>query len=116
MEEFKLGRTGNEILKISLDRCKEEGLNASIYSHPLGFHGHAAGPTIGLWNNQVSVPGKGDYPLYYSTCYAIELNNKYNVPEWDNQQVTIGLEEDGVYTKDGCKFIDGRMTSYYLIK
>jgi len=72
---------------------------------------------VGLWNRQDGVPVRGDYPLYYNTCYAIEMNNIYEVPEWDGQSVRMGLEEGGVYTKkDGCKFIDGRQTKFFIIK
>ncbi|MBN1136498.1 MAG: M24 family metallopeptidase, partial [Anaerolineae bacterium] len=46
-EEMVLGRTGNEVLRAALDKAKAKGLQASIYTHPLGYHGHAAGPTIG---------------------------------------------------------------------
>ncbi|KPK95552.1 hypothetical protein AMJ80_04955 [bacterium SM23_31] len=116
MGEFKVGRTGNEILLTSLKKAKDEGLQPSIYTHPLGVYGHAAGPTIGLWDRQEGVPVRGDYPLYVNTCYAIELNNRYSVPEWDNQEVRIALEEGGVFTEEGCNFIDGRMTKFYLIK
>lgn len=116
MEEHKKGRTGNEVLKSTLAKAKAEGLDPSVYCHPLGIHGHAAGFVVGLWNRQDGVPVRGDYPLYYNTCYAIELNNKYKVPEWENQNVQIGLEEGGVFTKEGCKFIDGRQTDYYIIK
>ncbi len=60
---------------------------------------------------------RGDYPLYYNTCYAIEMNNVYKVHEWDGQSVRMGLEEGGVFTeKDGCQFIDGRQTKLYIIK
>ncbi|MFV2069165.1 MAG: chitobiase/beta-hexosaminidase C-terminal domain-containing protein, partial [Pirellulales bacterium] len=55
--------SGNEILKVSLDECRTAGLNASIYTHPIGFHGHAAGVTIGMWDRQDGVPGKGDCTL-----------------------------------------------------
>jgi Xaa-Pro aminopeptidase len=117
MAEHQAGRTGNEVLKSSLQKAKAEGLNPSVYCHPLGIHGHAAGFIIGLWNRQDGVPVRGDYPLYYNTCYAIEMNNIYEVPEWDGQSVRMGLEEGGVYTKkDGCKFIDGRQTKLYIIK
>lgn len=116
MNEFKTGRTGNDILLASLEKAKAEGLVPSIYTHPLGVHGHAAGTTIGLWDQQGGVPGKGDYPLYPNTCYAIELNCKTPVPEWDGMIVTTGLEEGGVYTeKDGAKFINGRQEEFFLI-
>jgi len=117
MAEHQAGRTGNEVLKSSLEKAKTEGLNPSVYCHPLGIHGHAAGFIVGLWNRQDGVPVRGDYPLYYNTCYAIEMNNIYEVPEWDGQSVRMGLEEGGVYTKkDGCKFIDGRQTKLFIIK
>jgi len=117
MAEHQAGRSGNEVLKSSLEKAKTEGLNPSVYCHPLGIHGHAAGFIVGLWNRQDGVPVRGDYPLYYNTCYAIEMNNIYEVPEWDGQSVRMGLEEGGVYTKkDGCKFIDGRQTKFFIIK
>ncbi len=116
IDEFNEGRTGNEILASALKRAKGEGLVASIYSHPLGYHGHGAGPTIGLWDNQDGVPGKGNYPLYYDTCYAIELNIKANVAEWGGQEVRIALEQDAAFTKNGIYFLDGRQTQFHLIK
>jgi Xaa-Pro aminopeptidase len=116
MAEHRAGRTGNEVLRSSLEKAKAEGLNPSVYCHPLGVHGHAAGFVVGLWDRQDGVPVRGDYPLYLNTCYAIEMNNKYKVPEWDDVEVQMGLEEGGVFTGDGCKFIDGRQTRLFLIK
>jgi len=116
MAEHRVGRTGNEVLLSSLEKAKAEGLTPAVYCHPLGVHGHAAGFVVGLWNRQDGVPVRGDYPLYYNTCYAIEMNNRYKVPEWDGQDIRMGLEEGGVFTKDGCHFIDGRQTKLFLIK
>jgi len=116
MAEHKVSRTGNQVLRSSLENAKAEGLNPSVYCHPLGVHGHAAGFVVGLWDRQDGVPLRGEYPLYYNTCYAIEMNNRYKVPEWDNMDVRVGLEEGGVFTEDGCKFIDGRQTQLFLIK
>ncbi len=58
---------------------------------PLGYHGHGAGPTSGLWGQQGGVPGRGDYPLRDDTCYAIELNARTRVPEWEGQEVRVAL-------------------------
>ncbi|MFQ6071043.1 MAG: M24 family metallopeptidase [Candidatus Aminicenantales bacterium] len=113
--EFKAGRTGNEILAAALQQAREEGIEGSIYSHPLGFHGHAAGPTIGLWDKQDGVPGKGDYPLFYQTAYSIELNVQVPVPEW-GKKVRIALEQDAVFTKKDIVFLDGRQTSLHIIR
>ncbi|MBN2414268.1 aminopeptidase P family protein [bacterium] len=112
--EFVTGRSGNEILLAALRNMKREGLQGSIYTHPLGFHGHAAGPTIGLWDRQEAIPGKGDYPLFPNTCYAIELNVKCPLPEWEGRIVQIGLEQDAVFT-GGVIYLDGRQTDLHLI-
>lgn len=114
--EFQAGRTGNEVLRLALQKAKAEGIEASIYSHPLGFHGHAAGPTIGLWDHQEGVPGPGDYPLYLDTCYSIELNVQVPMPEWGGKKVRIALEQDAVFTGEGVTFLDGRQTSFHLIR
>jgi len=114
-EAMAAGRTGNEILKMALEKAKSEGLNASIYTHPIGFHGHAAGPTIGLWDHQEGVPGKGDYELFEDTCHSIELNVKSVVPEWGGMEVRMALEEDAVFTGGKLRFLAGRQTKLHLI-
>jgi hypothetical protein len=116
MDEMRVGRTGNEVLKSTLARAKTEGMNPMVYTHPLGYHGHAAGPTIGLWDNQEAVPEKGDYPLFDDTVYSIELNVKKPVPEWNGQEVTIPLEEDAVLTGGAMRWLHGRQTRYHLIE
>jgi Xaa-Pro aminopeptidase len=116
LAEMKAGRTGNEILASALKRARDEGLKPSIYTHPLGVHGHAAGPIIGLWDQQGGVPGLGDFPLYEDTVHSIELNVRANVPEWGNQEVRIALEQDAVFTRDGASFLDKRQTSLHLIR
>jgi Xaa-Pro aminopeptidase len=116
MDEFRAGRTGNEIYLAALKKAKAEGIEGMIYTHPLGIHGHGAGTTMGLTEAQAGVPVWGDHPLHENTCYAIELNVTHAVPEWDNARVTIGLEDGGVYTKDGCYWLDGYPREFYLIK
>ena len=113
--QFKKGRTGNQVLKGALAQAKKEGIKATVYTHPIGFHGHGAGPTIGLWDQQGGVPGKGDYPLYYNTAYSIELNAAVNIPEWDNKLIRIMLEEDGYFDKTGFQYIGGRQNEILLV-
>ncbi|MCA0398960.1 MAG: aminopeptidase P family protein [Bacteroidetes bacterium] len=111
---FAYGRTGNQILKASLEQAKKEGLTPSIYTHPIGFHGHAAGTTIGMWDMQGGVPGAGDYPMHYNTAYSIELNCTVQLPEW-NKNIRIMLEQDGFFNEKGFRYIDGRQKEIYLI-
>jgi hypothetical protein len=114
-EAMIVGRTGNQVLKAALGKASQEGLLPSIYTHPIGYHGHAAGPTIGLWDQQEGVPGKGDYELYEDTCYAIELNVRKAVPEWDGQPVRIALEEDAALADGQFQWLAGRQTRFHLI-
>lgn len=111
---FQKGRSGNEILLASLAQAKEENILASIYTHPIGFHGHAAGPTIGMWDQQGGVPGNGDYPLFTNTAYSIELNAASEIKEW-GKVIRIMLEEDGIFTEEGFSYPDGRQREIYAI-
>ncbi len=114
VEQFVSGKSGNEILADALKQAAAENIQASIYTHPIGAHGHAAGPTIGLWDQQGGVKGKGDYPLFPNTCYSIELFAASEVPEW-GKIVRIMLEEDGVFLGDQFIFLDGRMENILTI-
>lgn len=111
---FKEGRTGNQILAASLAQAKQEGIVPTIYTHPIGYNGHAAGPTIGMWDAQGGVPGSGDYPMYYNTAYSIELNAESPVPEW-KKDIRIMLEEDGYFDQAGFRYIQQRQKHPYLI-
>ena len=115
LEEMQVGRSGNEVLSAALERAKNEGIRPQIYSHPLGVHGHAAGPLVGLWDRQDGVPGVGDYPLYDDTVYSIELNVTKRIPEWDGQDARIMLEEDAVLTGGAMRWLDGRQASFHLL-
>lgn len=112
---FKTGRTGNEILKATREQAIKENIKPSIYTHPLGLHGHAAGPTIGLWDKQEGVPGSGDYPVYPHTAYSIELNSATYIPEW-RKEIRIMLEEDGYFDGQTFRYIAGRQEKLRLIK
>jgi Xaa-Pro aminopeptidase len=112
--QFKEGKTGNQILADALAQAKKESIAATIYTHPLGFHGHAAGPTIGLWDQQGGVPGAGDFPMNYKTCYSIELNAESDIAEW-KKNIRIMLEEDGYFDEQGFRYIGGRQREVYLI-
>ena len=115
ISNFKAGRTGNEVLKLSRKQATEQGLKPTIYTHPIGYHGHAAGTTLGMWDSQQGVEGSGDYPLHFNTAYSIELNNAVFLQSW-GKEIRIMLEEEAFFDNEGVRFIDGRQTQLHLIK
>jgi Xaa-Pro aminopeptidase len=113
-DNFKEGRTGNEVLAMSRAQAIEEGITPSIYTHPIGYHGHAAGTTLGMWDSQGGVPVTGDYPLHLNTAYSIELNASVFIKEW-GKDVRIMLEEEAFFDENGVRYIDGRQTDLIII-
>ncbi len=112
--QFKTGRTGNEILRETRKIMESEGIKGSIYSHPLGTHGHASGPTIGMWDNQGDTPGAGDYQLYPNTVYAIELNAVVFLEEW-NKDLRVMLEEGAYFDGEKVVYLNGRQKEILTI-
>ena len=95
---------------------RAEGLKPRIYTHPIGIHGHGSGMMVGMVEKQEFVPGTGEHPLYPNTVYSIELSAAYEIPEWENKLVSLGFEEEAVFTADGANWVDGYPRSFYLIK
>ena len=117
VSEIKPGRTGNEVLKASLARMKAMGIDGTVYSHPIGAHGHGAGPLIGLWDYQEGVPGRGDAKVIPSMWFSIELQATTPVPEWNNQPVRSAQEEDVIVDANGVvRWALARQTKYWLVK
>lgn len=109
------GRSGNEVLAQARAAAAAEGIDADVYSHPVGYHGHGAGPAIGLWDDQAGVPGPGDRRLSPDTVYALELCVRVPVPEWGGQLVRMALEQGIALTAAGVEYLDGRQTELILI-
>ena len=113
---FAVGRTGNAILASTLEAAGKAGLRASVYSHPLGFVGHAPGPTIGMWDNQGPTAVQGDWPVHANTAYAIEGNIRHPVPEWGGQFVQMKLEQSALFDGQRVIYLAGRQTEWHLVR
>jgi hypothetical protein len=113
--QFSISKSGNEVLANTLKQAKAENITASVYTHPIGFHGHAAGPTIGMWDQQGGVKGAGDYVIYPKTAYSIELNAASEIPEW-GKIIRIMLEEDGYFDGKNFEYFSGRQLQVYPLK
>jgi Xaa-Pro aminopeptidase len=101
MDELRPGRTGNQILAAARARMKEKGIDGTIYSHPIGLHGHGAGPLIGLWDYQDGVAGRGDAQVIPSMWWSIELQATTPVAEWGGQPIRMAQEEDAIIDAEG---------------
>jgi len=103
-----------KLCKWQLQTSKAAGLTPTDLYPSLGLYGHSAGTTFGMWDAQEGVPGSGEHPFYENTVYAIELNAKVFVSEWD-KDVRIMLEEAGYYGPEGFRYVNGRQTELMLI-
>ena len=111
---FRTGLTGNQILAAARSKAIAAGIEPSIYSHPIGFHGHGAGASIGFWDNQKPDP-RGEHKLRPDTAWSIELSAKKVVPEWNGQKVEFRLEEDAFFDGNAVTYLDGRQSRFHLI-
>lgn len=117
MARMRVGRSGNEVLADALQEIRALGIKGTVYSHPIGDHGHGAGPLIGLWDRQQGVPGRGDVKLIPNTWFSIELSSRTPVPEWGNQELFVGMEEDAMVGADGkIRWVLRRQEKFHLIR
>jgi Xaa-Pro aminopeptidase len=117
LEQMDPGRTGNQVLAAARARMTAEGIDGTIYTHPIGDHGHGAGPTIGLWDRQEGVAGRGDLPLRPDTWFAIELQATVPIPEWNGQPVRMALEEEARLDSTGARrWVLRRQERFHLVR
>ena len=117
VEEMQPGRTGNEALRATLARMRAEGLNGTVYTHPIGDHGHGAGPLIGLWDRQEGVPARGDVPIRPNSWFSTELQVTSPVPEWNGQQVRMAQEEEIRLDETGKReWVLARQERFHLVR
>ncbi len=117
LEETRPGRSGNEILRATLTGINEQGISGTMYSHPIGMHGHGAGPLIGLWDYQGGVPGRGDAKVIPGMWYSAELQTTTSVPEWGGQPVRIAQEEDFFVGQDGKpRWALKRQSEFHIVR
>jgi len=111
------GRTGNQILADARAVMRAEEIDGAIYSHPVGDHGHAAGPIIGLWDRQHGVPGRGDVTLIPSTWFSVELAVRARIGAWLGKEIFIGLEEEAVLDQQGrAAWVAAPPSGFHLVQ
>ena len=116
LEELRAGRTGNQILAASLGRMRQAAITGTVYSHGIGGQGHGS-VTIGLWDRQENVPGRGEIAVLPHTWYSIELEARTPVPEWGGQAVKSSQEEDAAVGADGvARWVLRRQTDWWVVR
>jgi len=113
--KFKVGKTGNQVFREAMKEAKGEGIDAMLYTHPIGIHGHGAGPIIGLYDKQEEIPVRGELTLHKNTCYALELNVKKEISEYDNKKEGIYLEQTIGFDEEKVIYFDDRQKKFLLI-
>jgi Xaa-Pro aminopeptidase len=115
------GRTGGEVYTMTMDEMKQKGIEAMIYSHPIGNQGHGLGASIDFRATQTVSPTheavgpSSRERLRLGSYQSIELNTKTAIPEWGGQQIYVMAEDDAYLTEDGYKFFQPRQTAFYVI-
>jgi hypothetical protein len=95
------GLTGNEVLARTLEQMRAEGINGTVYTHPIGDHGHGSGPLIGRWDAQEGVPVRGDAVMLANVWHSIELQATTEIPEWGGKPASCRQEEEAYLDEDG---------------
>ncbi len=104
-------RTVAEVYDAALAEMSERGIQARIYSHPLGNHGHGLGSGIDEGTARREPPPR----LRQGSYIALELNTLSEVPEWGGQKVLVMQEDPARLTDEGWKLFAPRQEQYYLV-
>jgi peptidylprolyl isomerase len=108
------GKPAGDVHAETMAEMKARGITAQIYSHPLGNHGHALGPSIDMRSAQRE-PNAPPRPLRPGAYLAMELNTRTPVPEWNDQNVFVMAEDPVHLTDEGWRFFRPRQEAFYLI-
>jgi hypothetical protein len=117
LEHMEPGLTGNEILASTLAQMRSEGIDGTVYTHPIGDHGHGAGPLIGRWDGQEGVPVRGDAVLLPSTWHSIELQATTPIPEWGGKPASCRQEEEAYLDAGGERhWVYTRQSIFHVVR
>jgi len=99
-EELKPGVEGREVKARAEARGRAEGIENLVYSHAQGNWVHDAGAwAIHDWQERYGIHPRE--PVRPTEFWSVEFSVTGTVPEWGNETVTMGREEDGWVGADG---------------
>ncbi|WP_338052923.1 M24 family metallopeptidase [Pyxidicoccus trucidator] len=104
-------RPVSEVHEAAMAEMRAQGIEARIYCHPLGNHGHALGADIDEGSARRPDPPR----LRKGSYIAIELKTTTAVPEWGGQKVQVMQEDPAWLSDEGWKLFVPRQESFFLI-
>jgi Xaa-Pro dipeptidase len=109
------GMTGGAVFNATMAEMRERGIEAMIYSHPLGAQGHALGASIDFRSALRTDTLSQAQRLRPGSYISIELNTGTPVAEWGGKKVFVMMEDCAYLTADGYRFFRPRQEAFYLI-
>ncbi|MBM4194308.1 MAG: M24 family metallopeptidase [Gemmatimonadetes bacterium] len=109
------GRTSAEVYDSTMAEMQRRGIEARIYSHPIGNHGHGLGAAIDFRSAQRNAAATAKR-LRNGSYISIELSTSTAVPEWGGQKVTVMAEDDAYLTENGWVYFRPHQTAWYLVR
>ena len=110
------GKAAGEVYSETMAEMERLGIEAMIYSHPLGNQGHGLGAKIDFRaaEQEEEVQQQARH-LRLGSYIAFEFNIADEIPEWDGQKVWIMQEDPAYLSKDGWQLFVPRQEGLYLI-
>ena len=111
------GMPAGEVYTETMAEMEALGIEAMIYSHPLGNQGHGLGASIDFRSAKRENAEERQAKLLRDGSYiAIEFNVAAEIPEWDGHKVWIMQEDPAYLTPEGWRHFVPRQASLYLIE
>jgi len=128
-KEFKVGRTGKEIVEASTKIIPEEGVITDMVFHPPpryirrwirgGYYFDPKAYVVGTcWRPYYYYTSlvSDNHKLYYNTLQAFGPHVRIAVPGWKHG-IRLGIEQICVFTKDGLQYLArSQEHDWYVIK
>jgi Xaa-Pro dipeptidase len=110
------GMTGWEATLAIARQLEGADFIPSLYSHPIGYHGHALGPSINARDMDLSTPPERDSVLRDGSYRSIEFSATTAIPEYEGGEVRIPMEDDAYLTEGGYVYFRPYQTEWYVIR
>ena len=115
MRTARPGRSAGEVYEETMAEMERRGIEAQIYSHPLGNQGHALGANIDFRSARRGDSAAAAKRLRADSWIAIELNTASEIPEWDGKKVWMMQEDPAYLTPEGYRFFVPRQEKLYVV-